>query len=147
MLPPYAELARFDAGEPLAGERLTQAATEVLARHLARRPATNPFRRFGEQLQRELPRLLAGDLEQFHAYAFATVRMAGSAYELAAAHTRWLLGAAAEPEAMAMDEIVSGCKAMSFRLARRAPFETGPRIEKLADAWERAMAGLTRHVG
>jgi hypothetical protein len=146
VLPPYTELVRFDAGEPLRGNRLRAAARGALARHLQRRPATNPFERFGEHLVRTLPALLAGDLDDYHAYAFATVRMAGSAFELASAHTRWLLGAAGEPEATAMDEIVNGCKALSFRLARRAPFETAPRIEKLAHAWDRAMAGLTTDV-
>jgi Domain of unknown function (DUF1839) len=147
VLPPYTELVRFDAGEPLRDDSLRAAARATLARHLERRPASNPFERFGEQLERTLPALLVGGLDEFHAYAFATVRMSGSAFELAAAHTRWLLGAAGEPEATAMDEIVSGCKALSFRLARRASFETAPRIEKLALAWDLAMTGLTTHVG
>ena len=147
VLPPYTELVRFDAGAPLRGEALSDAARETLARHLRRRPASNPFARFGVHLEQTLPTLLVGGLDEYHAYAFATVRMAGSAFELAAAHTRWLFGAAAEPEAAAMDEIVTGCKALSFRMARRAPFETAPRIAKLADAWERAMQGLSAHVG
>ncbi|MGI8712458.1 MAG: DUF1839 family protein [Solirubrobacteraceae bacterium] len=147
VLPPYTELVRFDAGEPLVGQGLRDAAGQILARHLARRPVDNPFERFGEQLERELPALRAGGLEDYHVYAFATVRMAGAAFELAAAHTRWLLGTAAEPEAIAMEEIVSGCKALSFRLARRSPFETAPRIAKLARAWDRATTGLVAHVG
>jgi hypothetical protein len=146
VLPPYAELVRFDAGEPLDDGAATDAAREILARHLGRRPQSNPFQRFGEQLDRELPALLAGDLEDFHSYAFATVRMAGAAFELAGAHVRWLLGSAGDPVATAMDEIVSGCKALSFRLARRAPFDTAARIEKLALAWDRALTGLEDHV-
>jgi hypothetical protein len=146
VLPPYTELVRFDAGEPLTGEALRGAAREVLARHLARRPATNPFERFGAQLERALPALLEGDLALFHAYAFATVRMAGAAFELAGAHARWLLGAPVAPAVAAMDEIVNGCKTMSFRLARRAPFEVAPRIEKLARSWDTALAGLAAHV-
>ncbi|MBV9818583.1 MAG: DUF1839 family protein [Solirubrobacterales bacterium] len=146
VLPPYTELVRLDAGEALRGETLRAAARETLARHLLRRPAANPFARFGAQLERELPALLEGGLEDFHAYAFATVRMAGAAFQLAAAHARWLLDAEGEPAAAAMDELVAGCKAMSFRLARRAPFATAPRIEKLATAWDRAMAELADHV-
>ncbi len=79
-LPPYTELVRFDAGPRLAGEELLAASRELLRHHLARRPATNPFERFGEQLGRDLPRLLEGDEAAYHAYAFATVRMAGSAF-------------------------------------------------------------------
>ncbi len=147
VLPPYTELVRFDAGEPLRGAELRRGAVETLGRHLQRRPATNPFERFGAQLETQLPALLAGDLEEFHAYAFATVRMAGAAFELASAHVRWLLGESGEPSATAMDEIVNGCKAMSFRLARRAPFETAPRIEKLAHAWDQAVTELAQRVG
>jgi hypothetical protein len=147
VLPPYTELVRFDVGEPLRGAQLTEAAGESLRRHLARRPASNPFLRFGEHLERSLPMLLEGSLDDYHAYAFATVRMAGAAFELTAAHIRWLSGTAAEPEALAMDEIVAGCKALSFRLARRKPFEIAPRIETLARAWDAAMTDLVARAG
>ena len=76
VLPPYTELARFDAGPALQGEELRDAARDLLRGHLAHRPSTNPFMRFGEQLQGDLPRLLEGDAADYHAYAFATVRMA-----------------------------------------------------------------------
>jgi uncharacterized protein DUF1839 len=146
-LPPYTELVRFDVGEPLSGEDLRTVAFERLGHHLARRPATNPFERFGAALARDLPALLAGGMEDFHAYAFATVRMAGSAFEVAGAHARWLLGAAGEEPAAAMDEIVAGCKALSFRLARRREFDPQERIAALADAWTRAIGGLSQRAG
>jgi hypothetical protein len=142
-LPPYTELVRFDAGERIAREALRSAARELLRRHLERRPASNPFERFGTQLERQLPALLAGSLDDYHAYAFATVRMAGAAFEIAADHARWLLGADAEAASAAMGEIVDGCKALSFRLARRRAFEAGPPIDTLAGAWQRAMDELT----
>jgi len=97
VLPPYTELVRFDAGTPLRGEELREAARTLLRGHLARRPITNPFARFGAQLDRELPRLLDGDASDYHAYAFATVRMAGSAFEVAASHAEWLLPGSAAP--------------------------------------------------
>ncbi len=111
VLPPYAELARFDAGPRLHGEELREAARELLRRHLDRRPELNPFTRFGEALERELPALLERGLEDYHAYAFATVRMAGSAFEILASHARWLFGAQAAVAVDAMGEIVDGCKA------------------------------------
>ena len=123
VLPPYTELARFDAGAALGGEELRDASRELLRTHLARRPRTNPFARFGDQLQRDLPRLLEGDTEDYHAYAFATVRMAGSAFEVAATHARWLLGDRADPVAEPLQRIVEGCKVLSFRLARRRAFD------------------------
>jgi hypothetical protein len=142
ILPPYAELVRFDAGAALAGGELRAAARELLGRHLTRRPAANPFTVFAQQLERTLPGLLGGGLEEYHAYAFATVRMAGSAFELAGAHTDWLLGPTAAPITAAMAEIVDGCKALSFRLARRRPFDPDALLAPMAGAWERAIDGL-----
>ncbi|MGH2875996.1 MAG: DUF1839 family protein [Solirubrobacteraceae bacterium] len=139
VLPPYTEIVRFDAGERLHGEQLKQAALQALRRHLLRSPRSNPFERFGAQLARELPALLEGELNEFHAYAFATVRMAGSAFEVLADHVRWLFGDRTAVAGAAMGEIVDGCKALSFRLARRRAFEPEPAIEALAGAWERAL--------
>ncbi|MGH2858413.1 MAG: DUF1839 family protein, partial [Solirubrobacteraceae bacterium] len=142
VLPPYTEIVRFDAGERLADEPLREVALEALRRHLRRRPDSNPFERFGSQLAGALPDLLDGELDEFHAYAFATVRMAGSAFEVLADHAHWLFGDGAGPAGDAMGEIVDGCKALSFRLARRRAFEPEPAIEALADAWERALGEL-----
>ncbi len=142
VLPPYTELVRFDSGPRLAGLELKQAAGELLARHLRHRPAGNPFERFGEQLTVELPMLLEGDLEGYHAYAFATVRMVGAAFELAASHVEWLLADEASAATSAMSEIVDGCKMLGFRLARRRAFDHDPIIASLADSWQRAMTAL-----
>jgi hypothetical protein len=141
-LPPYCELVRFDAGPRLEGEALRVAARSLLARHVALRPATNPFERFGVALERELPGLLEGDPEHYHAYAFATVRMVGSGFELLASEAEWLLGDAAADAVSALREIVAGSQVLSLRLARRRAFDPAPRIADLAGAWERAMRGL-----
>ena len=146
-LPPYAELVRFDAGERLEGAALREAAVAILRRHLDRRPQTNPFVRFGAQLQEVLPALLAGELSDYHAYAFATVRMAGAAFEIAGDHATWLLGDDAAPIREATGEIVDGCKALSFRLARRRAFDPSATIETLAGAWERVIGGLAARAG
>jgi hypothetical protein len=142
VLPPYTELVRFDAPARVSASELRPSARSLLERHLARRPASNPFERFAAQLERDLPRLLEGDAEDYHAYAFATVRMAGSAFELAASHAEWLLAERAAPACEALREIVDGCKTLSFRLARRRAFEPRETLAGLADAWERAMARL-----
>jgi hypothetical protein len=147
MLPPYTELVRFDAGEALRGDQLRGAARDLLARHLRRRPQTNPFDRFGASLAGALDDLLAGDLDDYHAYAFATVRMAGSAFEVAADHAGWLFGADAAAAQAAMGEIVDGCKALSFRLARRRAFDAGPLVETLSRAWNRALDALDAATG
>jgi Domain of unknown function (DUF1839) len=147
VLPPYTELLRFDAGPRRDDGELRQLARELLSGHLTRRPPTNPFQRFGLSLTHELPILLGSGLDEYHAYAFATVRMAGAAFEIAASHAEWLLGAPAAPALQAMAEIVDGCKALSFRLARRREFDPEPLVTSLAGAWERALGALTDLVG
>jgi len=142
VLPPYTELVRFDAGSPLHGEELRDAARTLLRRDLDRRPATNPFVRFAAQLERDLPQLLAGDAADYHAYAFATVRMVGSAFEVAASHVDWLIGDAGAVACGTLAQIVEGCKVLSFRLARRRPFEPEPAVAALATAWDEAVAQL-----
>ncbi|MEA2126912.1 MAG: hypothetical protein QOI80_3694 [Solirubrobacteraceae bacterium] len=137
LLPPYLELVRFDVAEPVP-----DFARDALHHHLRFLPEENPFTRFGRQLEADLPRLLEGDLEDFHAYAFATVRMAGAAFELLQAHVVWLLG---EPVA-ALDRIVEGSKVLSFRLARRRAFDPAPAVEGMAEAWQEAMDVLGRAV-
>jgi hypothetical protein len=146
-LPPYMELVRFDAGEPLRGGELRAAALELLREHLAHSPAPNPFDRFAASLREHLPRLLVGDHASYHAYAFATVRMAGSAFEACASHVRWLFGREGEEAARQLDGIVAGSKTLSFKLARRRPFDVDAACAPLADGWAAALAGLTGLAG
>ncbi len=146
-LPPYTELVRFDAGPQLSGEELRAASLDLTRNHFARRPSTNPFERFGAQLAADLPSLLEGDATDFHTYAFATVRMAGSAFEICASHVEWLLGSNGEAAAASMREIVGGCKLLSFKLARRRPFEVEPAAAGLAGHWDDAMGALGPALG
>ncbi len=146
VLPPYTEIVMLDAGLRLEGERLREEAGRLLVEHLDRRPETNPFERFGGQLESHLPRLLEGDAQAYHDYAFATVRMAGSAFEAAASHIEWLLAEDGAGAVAAMGRIVDGCKALSFKLARRREFDPAPAIGDLARAWEDCFGELG-HVG
>ena len=141
-LPPYLELVRFDAAEQLPDEELRRRATDLTRRHLAARPASNPFGRFGERLSADLPTLLEADPDYYHDYAFATVRMAGAAMELADTHACWLLGSAAAAARADLRRIIDGCKVLSFRLARRRPFSPEAEIAEIAGAWDRAMGAL-----
>jgi hypothetical protein len=139
VLPPYTELVRFDAGPRLGEGELREAALMLLRRHLDRRPTSNPFVRFAAQLERDLPRLLDGEAADYHAYAFATARMAGSAFEVAASEAEWLLGDGADAASRALLRIVEGCKALSFKLARRRPFEPEAALSALGAGWDEAM--------
>ncbi len=142
VLPPYVELVRFDAGPRLAGDELRAAARERFRHHLARRPSANPFPEFAEQLSRNLPELIAGTPELYHDYAFATVRMAGSGFEVCASAVEWLLEDDGAPAADALRRIVDGSKVLSFRMARRREFDPEPVITPLAEAWDEAMTRL-----
>ena len=139
ILPPYTELVRFDAGPRLRGEALRGGAVDSLRRHLRHRPADDPFARFGEHLLVELPSLLEASHDDYHAYAFATVRMVGAAFELAASATDWLFADDAAPISTAMTEIVAGCKVLGFRLARRRQFDPQPTLATLSAAWRTAI--------
>ncbi len=141
-LPPFTELVRFDAGDRLHGEELRDAARRLFAGHVRRRPAANPFTRFSAALDDDLPRLLEQSHADYHAYAFATVRMAGSAFELCASHVDWLYGPEAGRAAGALGAIVTGSKALSFKLARRKPFDPGPLVAQLGEAWDDAMLAI-----
>ena len=142
VMDPFIELVRFDAGPRLQGDELRSAARELLRYHYARRPERNPFRAWGESLAADLPRLLEGAQQDYHEYAFVTVRMVGSAFELCAEHVDWVLGEAGAPASAAMRAIVDGSKTVSFRLARRRPFDPEPALAGLAEAWDTAMDAL-----
>lgn len=142
ILPPYTELVRFDAGPRLDGDALRDAARQRLRFHLDHVHPGNPFERFGTRLSDDLPVLLAGDDAGYHAYAFATVRMAGAGFELCAAHIDWVLGDAGARASAAMAEIVEGSKLLGFKLARRRPFDPSEGIGTLVAAWDRALGVL-----
>lgn len=145
VLPPYVEMVRFDAGPRLEGEELRRAACEMLGRQLVHRPERNPWIAFGERLSKDLPELLAGTDTGYHAYAFATVRQCGAAFETARSFVEWLAHPRSDNAAAAADALerqVSGAKALLFRLARRRVFDPAPTIRQLAEDWERAMQAL-----
>jgi hypothetical protein len=146
MLPPYTELVRFDAGPSLTGTDLRSASLDALRHHLAHAPSDDPFARFGTRLAADLPGLLEGDSAAYHAYAFATVRMAGAGFDLLRAHVDWLLGAGGAVASEALGRIVDGSKVLGFRLARQRAFEPGPIIDELSAAWSDAITALHRAI-
>jgi hypothetical protein len=146
MLPPYTELVRFDAGPRLAGADLRGASLDALRHHLAHAPSDDPFARFGIRLAADLPGLLEGGSAAYHAYAFATVRMAGAGFELVRAHVDWLLGPGGGAASEALGRIVDGSKVLGFRLARQRPFDPEPIVADLSTAWADAMTALHRAI-
>ena len=141
VLPPYVELVRFDGRRPPAGG-VRAAAARATRRHLDRVADGNPFDRFGRHLEAVLPALLEGDEADYHAFAFATVRMAGAGFDLMAAHVDWLLGESGIDVSGVLGRIVEGSKLLGFKLARRRPFDAEPTVRDMAAAWTEAMNRL-----
>jgi hypothetical protein len=146
VLPPYAETVRFDAGPRLTGADLRYSAYDVLRRNLARGPKHNPWTAFGKRLSLDLPNLLAGSETCYHAYAFATLRQCGAAFELAKSFLEWLCPSSCSESSSdagaagsAFARQVSGAKVLAMKLARRRPFDPEPIMQALAADWNLAM--------
>jgi hypothetical protein len=147
VLPPYAELIHFRAAPRLEGVELRREAFESLRRQLAHKPKTNPWQAFGKRLEEDLPKLLAGSGENYHAYAFATVRQCGAAFETARSFVEWLdpsPGGAAQAARDALGRQVNGAKVLLFKLARRRAFNPAPAVGELAADWQCSMDSLDR---
>jgi hypothetical protein len=141
-LPPYTEIVRFDAGAQLAGDELREEARRLLGRHLGLAPRTNPFDRFADSLEIVLAQLLEQSHEEYHAYAFATVRMVGASFELCGSYIGWLFDDEAATARDRCDAIVAATKALSFKLARRKQFDARPLLTELGRAWDEAMGSI-----
>ena len=73
--------------------------------------------------------------------------MVGSAFELLADHVEYVLGGEGAQAAEALRRIVEGSKTVSFRLARRRPFDPEPALAALAQAWDDGMEAIGRALG
>jgi Domain of unknown function (DUF1839) len=145
VLPPYVELVNFDAARRLEGEELRREALKSLRRQMAHKPKRNPWLAFGERLVDDLPRLLTGSDSSYHAYAFATVRQCGAAFEIARSFVQWMAPPTSAHACTAVEALgrqVSGAKTLLFKLARRRAFDPAPAIEQLAADWNAAMSAL-----
>jgi hypothetical protein len=151
-LPLYAELVRVDRLVRRAPADLGQLALAMLATHHARRPVINPVARFRERIERDLPAMQDRGIDYYHAWAFATVRQAGAAFELLALHLEWLdevsevdgLAVAAERffrvSALSKAFILKAARAVN----RRRPLEAAEILEEMASAWLGGMDVLDR---
>lgn len=145
-LPLFAELVRVDKVRRRPPAELAAHSFELLRRHFERRPKTNPLRRFGERFARDLPELQASGLLHYHAWAFATIRQAGAAFDLAAANLRWQAGfghADLAAAADCFDVIAQANKALILKGARAVnsgrPLDATPLFAEMEQAWDRGM--------
>lgn len=144
VLPPYFEVVKFDHLRRLDEAELRRLAWGQLRRHLLRRPANNPVKAFAGDFIRDVAWLRGQPVQEFHSYAFATLRQLGANFECAASFSRWLGGPAA-PACEIFERIASTAKAMQFRLARVAAgkaYDPSEALRAVADDWEKGLGLL-----
>ncbi|CAN7731551.1 DUF1839 family protein [Bosea sp. LjRoot9] len=116
---PYAEMVRLPQRLPGDAE-LRSTALRLLARHVARRPDTNPVSAFRAVATAQAQALAERPSELFHHYAFNTLRQLGANFELLAAHLGWLSTTVdrLDDAREAALRIAEGAKIAQFHLAR-----------------------------
>lgn len=153
-MPLFAEWVRLDRVRRRPSAELRAMSRKLVVKHFNRRPATNPIIRFRERLERDLPELHAKGIAYYHAWAFATTRQLGSAFELAALNLAWLAqdpsgsDADVSQAAEAFDLISQRCKMLILKGARmvagKRPLTDGAVYDEMAAAWDRGMTAVSR---
>jgi hypothetical protein len=145
-LPLFAELVRVDGLLRRPPDELAAMALNLLREHWARRPRSNPFPRFAQRLAQDLPALQAAGLANYHAWAFASIRQAGAAFELAGEHLRWQAGGGHPPMLAAADcfeRISQGNKSLILKGARAVhagrPLDAVALLAQMGDDWASGM--------
>jgi len=148
-LPLFAEVVRFDRQRIRPTTELVTESLRLIERTVPRMPVTNPVRRFRERLERDLPTMHQRGLGYYHAWAFASVRQVGTAFELAAANFEWITAQGtvdlAVPAA-AFRRIAESNKALILKAARsvnsRKALDTALLFADQEQAWEDGAAAL-----
>ena len=148
-MPLYAELVRIERRVARPDPVLAAMSFELVRRYTNWRPARNPLSHFAAHVDRQLDEMRVAGLPSYHAWAFASIRQAGAAFELAAANLRWLadlgygpLGAAAP----SFDAISQASKALILKGARAVhtgkALELAPLAASMAQAWDEGIAAV-----
>ena len=155
-LPPYAEIARRDpAWRPREARDLATVAAGLLPRHLHRAAQSDPVAEFAARFPDDLAALGRGDTDGFHAWAFATLRQIGAAFELLGLHASWLGAATGRPvshAAMLCDAVAEGAKTLQFHAARLvarggSPEDCARLLDRMAQARRDALDALREGFG
>lgn len=152
-LPLFAELVRIDRLVRLPPTELAACSLDLLGRHFKRRPSTNPFERFGERFSQDLAEIQKKGIPYYHKWAFASIRQAGAAFELAASHLRWQLGLNDPRLLLAADcfsAISQRNKTLILKGARAAntgrPLDVSQLISEMAQDWKQGMTLLDKYL-
>ncbi len=153
-MPFFAEFVRLDRRKQLESPALVRESVRVLRAHLARRPVRNPVVRFRERFGDDLIWLQREGLATYHAWAFATLRQLGAAFELAARYVHWLSKhgeqGLAEAEA-AFDSISTCAKTLILKTARavngKKPLDAVAMLSEGERGWDTGMRVLVERYG
>ncbi len=148
-MPLFAETVRIDKALRYPDRELLAQVKQTWRTHIGRIPRDNPVARFVERLEADLPTLQERGLPFYHAWAFATVRQLGAAFELAAQNLRWMQSLDADVPSASVtgfETISVACKTFILKGARAVNAKrTLPVREILAPvaaAWRQATAAL-----
>jgi hypothetical protein len=157
-LPSYVDMCTPPVSPPVSAPTtaLADVALAILKRDLHRLPALNPFTEWAERFDGELATVRTQSIHDptaFHAYAFSTFRQFGPAFELAAAHVRWVADHArgSHPTALAtaateFESIASTALIFQMRTARAVignrPLDADTWLSPLATAWHTGVGAL-----
>jgi len=153
-LPFFAELVRIDRRTRLEDAELVRQSLRALGSHLSRRPGANPVARFEERFAEDMAWIHREGLKAYHAWAFATLRQFGAAFELAGLYVAWLerrgeMGL--EPARAAFESISSGVKALVLKTARsvnaKRPLDPSELLGGAERSWDAGMQLLVERYG
>ena len=153
-MPFFAEFVRTSRVQRLEGRELVARSTALLAKHLSRRPDTNPISRFATQFLADVERLKQEGLAAYHTYAFATIRQLGAAFEFAALYLRWLERhgeSGLEESAADFAAISDTSKSLILKAARavgaKKAVDLAPMVADIAARWDSGIGKLARRYG
>jgi hypothetical protein len=119
---------------------------------LFRVPSSNPVTKFHQRFTRELTEMQVRGLPFYHAWAFATTRQLGSAFEIAAENLKWLLanGERDLTDAItAFESISAACKAFIMKGARavnsKKALDATSMFDEIERAWDTGITSLHHH--
>jgi hypothetical protein len=148
-LPLFAESVRIDRLTRRSTPELIELSRSLWRKHLRRVPADNPIERFQKRFEAELAAMHQRGLGFYHAWAFATTRQLGSAFELSTRNLYWLSanGVSGLDEAIAAFEAIAATsKTFILKGARavnaRRQFDGAEMFSGMASAWERGITCL-----
>jgi hypothetical protein len=150
----FAEFIRIERRKHDSAAALARASRDLVARHLSRRPSTNPVARFAARFESDLPYLQEKGLDYYHQWAFGSLRQLGAAFELAAINLRWLeehRALRADIAAAAFESISNICKSLVLKGARavnaKRALDVRTPCSTMAEDWEKGVRALETALG